>query len=117
MNNKVVKSTKIFIERKHGWELVDEPEGYMFNLVYKDDEDGIRFVDVAMMEANEFTEEDRAWKNETRRRFEKDMVKWTFDHADVVEDRTAIYDRAEMIMLGDDRGMLRFHTNALLNED
>lgn len=112
MHDRAVKAAAAFLERK-GAEVVDTDWGTegtagRISLVARD-EDAMIFVDVTAVDRSEggFSE-----GNLTREQFELLAAIWLGEHG-TEGDITVRFDRIDLIVVSEDRALLRHHRNAL----
>lgn len=112
LKNRAIQAANTFVTRR-GYEVLDEEWGTpeeetRIDLVAKD-EDTIVFINVkARANGDSLPDE-----NIDRKRLETTAARWLAEHPDAGADMTIRFDAISMLVIGEDRALLRHHINCL----
>ena len=112
LENRAIKAASMFVTRR-GYEVLDEEWGIpeqeiQIDLVARD-EDDIVFIDVkARAYGDSLPDEDI-----DRKRLESVAARWLASHPEQAEDVTVRFDAISLLVIGEDRALLRHHINVL----
>ena len=112
LKNRAIQAANTFVTRR-GYEVLDEEWGTpeeetRIDLVAKD-EDAIVFINVrARANGDSLPDE-----NIDRKRMESNAARWLAEHPDAGSDVTIRFDTISMLVIGEDRALLRHHINCL----
>ena len=112
LENRAIKAASMFVARR-GYEVLDEEWGtpeqeIKIDLVARDEND-IVFIDVkARAHGDSLPDEDI-----DRKRLESVAARWLASHPDQAEDVTIRFDAISLLVIGEDRALLRHHINVL----
>lgn len=100
------KAVVKFIEMQNDMTFVEKVGGYLIAM------DGTTLVFIETIIRNGTFHGDTTVDDTARRRFESAAVDYLMSHKDM-QSCTVRYDEAVIVMVGGDKGMLRYHNNAL----
>ena len=112
LKNRAIQAANAFITRR-GYEVLDEEwgttqEDLRVDLIAKD-ENAIVFIDVKARANGDSLPEESI----DRKRLEQVAAQWLAAHPDAGSDITVRFDAISMLVIGEDRALLRHHINVL----